>query len=122
MSDDIEEPRATDLVGEGWAGLDALDKKFANVPKNAPSDVERLGGLALKVFSTDEGREVLEWLISSTLRRASVPDIGAELMLMKTDELASYVLWNEAQKGLVLRLIGLMEAGKRSKKPRRTKR
>lgn len=122
MSDDIEEPRAIDVVGEGWAGLDALDKKFANAAKTTPSERARLGGLALKALSTDEGREVLEWLIASTLRRASVPDIGAELMLIKPEELASYVLWNEAQKALVLRLIGLMEAGKRSKKQRRTKR
>lgn len=122
MSDDVEEPRAIDVGGEGWASLDALDKKFANAPKATPSEQERLGSLALKALSTDAGREILEWLIASTLRRASVPDIGAELMLVKPEDLAAYVLWNEAQKALVLRLIGLMETGKRSKKPRRTKR
>jgi hypothetical protein len=122
MSDEIEEPRAVDLVGEGWEGLDALDKKLANAPKASPSEIERLGGLALKVFSADEGHQVLEWMITSTLRRSSVPDIGAECMLMKPEDLASYVLWNEAQKSFVLRVIGLMEAGKRSKKPKRTKR
>jgi hypothetical protein len=122
MSDEVEEPRAGDLVGEGWAGLDALDKKFANAPKLEPSEFERLAGVAQSLFSSDQGRQVLEWMISSTLRRASVPDIGAELMLMKPEDLASYVMWNEAQKAFVLRLIGLMEAGKRTKKPRRTKR
>lgn len=116
---EIDEPRADDVAGGGWAGLDALDKKLANVPPQE-SEFQRLAGVALALFSSDEGRQVLEWLISQTLRRASVPDIGAENILMKPEMLSTYVLWNEAQKALVLRLMGLIEAGKRSTKPRAT--
>lgn len=107
-----EEPRAEDVGGGGWAGLEALDEKLTSAPKQQPDERRRIGEIALRVFSTDEGRQLLDWMLSQTVRVSSVPDIGAEHMLMRPDMLSTYVLWNEAQKSFVLRLTMLMEAAK----------
>lgn len=123
MTDDFNEPRPEHIAGSGWAGLDELNQKFSSAPAPQEDELARLGGLALSVFSTDEGAQLLDWMLSQTMRRSSVPDVGVEQILMKPEALASFVLWNEAQKAFVLRLVALMEAGKRStKKQRRVKR
>lgn len=106
------EPLVEHVSGLGWAGLEGLDGKLKSAPSSNDTERRRAAELILRVFSSEEGREVLDWMLSQTVRVASVPNIGAENMLMRPDMLATYVLWNEAQKAFVLRMISMMELAK----------
>lgn len=108
-----DEPRADDVAGGGWAGLEALDGRLRSAPSPVDDERRRMGELMLRVFGSPEGREVMGFMLDQTVRVASVPNIGAEAMLMRPDMLATYVLWNEAQKAFVLRLRMMMEAALR---------
>lgn len=111
MINALEEPQAEDLAG-GWEGLDALDKRLSKPAEPEPDEYRRMAQVALTVFSTDEGRQVLDWMLAQTVRRASVPNFDLEGLLVDPKQLVAYVLWAEAQKAFVLRLVALIEAGK----------
>jgi hypothetical protein len=112
MTNVLEEPGVEDLAGGGWSALADLDKRIAAPPVPQEDEYRRMGQVALKVFSTDEGQQVLEWLLSQTFRRSSVPNLDLDGILVEPAKLASVVLWGEAQKAIVLRLVALIEAGK----------
>ena len=108
------EPTLDSLLASnaGWAGLRNLDDRMRGRAEAAGEERRRLAAIVADVVETPAGRELVEWLLNRTLRRASTPDIGTERLLVTGEQLTPYILWSEAQKALVEQLLQLVREGR----------
>lgn len=110
----MSEPRLSDMMGGGWDGLRAIEEAATGVRGGPDAPQDRLAEQALRAFSTDSGKAVLEHLLDRTVRRAPVPDLGHPGALGLTlEQVTAAVVWHQAQCALVRDLVALMEEGAR---------
>lgn len=69
-------------------------------PEQVASECTQIAASARRCFARTDGREVLDYLVATTVRRALSPDIS------------DAALWyHEGQRALVLRLVRLADVG-----------
>lgn len=94
----------------GWGSLTDMEAKAGERAKEADARRMQIAEKAYAIFETSEGREVLEWLLDRTLRRASVPRIDVNNLLVTFDQLAPYATFREGQNSVVLDLVDMLRA------------
>lgn len=99
--------------GIGWGFFAELDKSAEKKDEKHNDERARVAALMLQAFTSDAGVEVMAILERDVLNRPSMPDIGAELMLLDPGQFTMYCAWNEAQKALVRKIKKLIDEGKR---------
>lgn len=110
--------------GDGWDGLKAMDNATAGAGNEQGSRRRETALLFDQVFSTPQGRQVLEILREGTILRDMLPPQVAAQVPVTFENIAPYVTFRAGQNAVVRQIETMLsiaaekatEAGKRARR------
>jgi hypothetical protein len=107
----MNEPTIDSLIsGDGWGGLENIDKRLADHAKEARRKDDALAEQFRIVFTSPEGQRVLEHLVDITLRRSSIPVAVVAEQPLSFADMAPFVTFREGQNAIVGHILKMMKS------------
>lgn len=118
-NDPTREPSLTSLLsGDGWRGLEGVEQRMVSNAREIEARRAEMAEKVLRVFEAGDGRDVLDWLLDRTLRKASMPRLDRINMLASSEQLLPHMLFREGENAIVEEIVTLMRVALKRREKR----